>query len=103
MIRRFDNHGLPMRGIKRASGETKHLTGYFSGLYVQISYDTSTGQILTDNHCSLGCNSWTVYHDPAIIHVGFACQPMTMQQIADRINEAWLDRRAGYLASREEK
>lgn len=84
---KIDTHGIKMYGLRKAAGETKRLTGYYSGHYIQISFDTSDGEILTDYHCSFGQNSWSVYHKPSIISVCNACIPMTMQQIADKIAE----------------
>lgn len=81
----LNTYGYKMQGIKRAASETKLLQGYYSGQYVQISYDCSTGEVLTNYHVSLGYNSWTQYHDPAIITVCFTGSPMTMQEIADKI------------------
>ena len=83
-MKKINKHGLKMRGLKAASGETKDY-GCYSGHYIQISYDTDTGDILTDYHYSLGQNSWTQYHDPAIITVAIASSHMTMQEIADAI------------------
>lgn len=83
-----NTHNLPMNGLREASDETKDLTGYFSGQYVQISYNRKTGDILTYYHYSFGHNNWTVYHDPDIITVCTASNPMSMQEIADAIYEA---------------
>ena len=80
-----NTYGMKMTGLRKAAGETKGLRGYYSGSYVQISYDQDTGEILTDYHYSLGQNSWSEYHDPAVITVCNASKPMTMQQIADEI------------------
>lgn len=80
-----NTYGMKMAGLRKAAGETKGLCGYYSGCYVQISYDQDTGEILTDYHYSLGQNSWSEYHDPAVITVCNASKPMTMQQIADEI------------------
>lgn len=73
-----------MHGLKAASGWTEDF-GYYSGQYVQISYDRNTGDILANYHYSLGQNSLTQYRDPAIITVAIASNHMTMQQIADAI------------------
>lgn len=86
-MEKVNKHGLTMRGLKAASGETKDY-GYYSGRYVQISYDTVTGDIMTDYHYSLGQNSWTRYHNPAIITVATTADHMTMQEIADAIARA---------------
>ena len=77
-----------MQGLRKAAGETKGLTSYYSGHYVQISYDTSNGEILTNYHYNLGQNSWTAYNDADIITICNASNPMTMQQIADAIADA---------------
>lgn len=77
---------LKMTGLKKASGETKDLTGAH-GEYLQISYDTGTGQILTDYHVSLGQNSWSQYHDRNIITVCNATRPMKMEEIAQAIED----------------
>ena len=86
---KINTHGLKMKGIKKASGDT---CNYSSGHYIQISYDTETGDIMTDYHYSLGRNSWTQYHDPAIITICTTDYHMTMQDIADAIAEAVANR-----------
>ncbi len=86
-MEKVNKHGLKMRGLKAASGKTRNY-GYYSGHYVQISYDTDTGDVLADYHYSLGQNSWTRYHDPAIITIATTADHMTMQQIADAITRA---------------
>lgn len=83
-----DINGKTIKGLKAAAGETKHAGGNYSGKYVQISYNTETGEVLTDYHVSLGCNSWTEYHDKAIVHVCNAENPMTMAAIAESIGKA---------------
>lgn len=83
----IDKHGLKMAGIKAAAAETKGLSPYDHG-YVQISYDTKTGEILTNYHYSIGQNSWTQYNDPDVITVCYAHSQMKMQAIADAIAEA---------------
>lgn len=80
-----NTHGYKMHGLRNAASETKGLAGYYSGHYVQISYNRETGEITTNYHYSLGQNSWTQYHDPAIITICNASSPMTMQEIADMI------------------
>ena len=86
-MKKINKHSLKMRGLKAASGETKDY-GYYSGHYVQISYDTVTGDIMTDYHYCLGQNSWTRYHNPAIITIATTADHMTMQDIADAIARA---------------
>lgn len=83
----INKHDLKMVGIKAAAAETNGLSPYDHG-YVQISYDTKTGEILTNYHYSIGQNSWTQYNDPDVITVCYAHGKMTMQAIADAIAEA---------------
>lgn len=89
----INTHGLKMHGLRKACSESKNLTGYYSGQYVQISYDTACGKVLSDYHVSLGQNSWTQYHDPSVIRVCNLSEPTTMQQIADLICSAVQDRK----------
>lgn len=84
----IDKHTLPMNGLKAASGYTKGLGGYYSGEYVQISYDTNTGDIFTDYHYNFGQNWWTVYHGPDVISCGNVSEDTSMQEIADMIYRA---------------
>lgn len=83
----INKHGLKMIGIKAAAAETNGLNPYDHG-YVQISYDTETGDILTNYHYSIGQNSWTQYDDSNIITVCYTHSKMTMQEIADAIANA---------------
>jgi len=87
LIMKINTYGLPMKGLKSAAGLTKNLKGYYTGHYVQISYNTKNGEILTDYHYNLGHNSWTQYHDKSIINIGNISEPATMQEIADMIKE----------------
>ena len=88
----INKHGLKMTGLKAASGETKDY-GPYDGRYVQISYDMSDGEILTDYHCSFGQNSWSEYHSDNIITVCNATTHMTMQEIADAVSDSVNNRR----------
>lgn len=87
-MKKINTHNLTMTGLRKAASDTKGLTGPYNSDYIQISYDTNGGTVLTNYHCSLGHNSWTQYHDRDIIAVCDANGPMTMQQIADAIADA---------------
>ena len=90
---KVNTYGLPIKGLKTASGYTDDY-GSYSGRYVEIFYDRSTGEVWGNFQHSLGHNSWTVYHDPDVIKVCTTSSHMTMQQIADciryRIQEDYL-------------
>ena len=79
-------YGLKMNNLRAASGNTINWMPR-SGGYTQISYDRATGVVLTNDHVCLGYNSWTEYHDTAIIHVCNTSKHMTMQELADAIAE----------------
>lgn len=81
---KINTYNLIMKGLRKAAGETHGLNPCDAG-YLQISYDLSDGEVLTDYHYSLGQNSWSVYRDPNIIFVCNADRQLTMQEIADKI------------------
>lgn len=81
-------HGMAMKGLRKASGETKNLGGYYSGQYVELFYDRSTGEVWTVFQYSLGQNTWTEYHDKNAVKIGNISTPKTMQEIADMIYES---------------
>lgn len=81
---KIDTHGLKMIGLRKASGYTENYPAA-SGKYVQISYDTETGEILVSYHVSLGQNSWKEYNNVNVILVCFTRHHLSMQTIADLI------------------
>ena len=85
---------MKISGLKKIAGETKSLQGHYSSLYLQLNYDTSDGHAWTDQHCSLGHNSWSRYNDENIINCGVISSPMTMKEIADMIERAMCERNA---------
>ena len=87
---KLNTHGLKMKGIKKASGETCDY-GYYSASYVEVFYDRSTGEIWTRYQHSLGHNWWTQYSDPDIIKICDTSEHLTMQQLADMIRDACLE------------
>lgn len=96
-MKKVNKHGLKMRGLKSASGDTK---SYGRGCYIQISYNTRTGEVLTDYHCSIGGNSWTEYRDGDITTICNTGRHMTMQEIADAIAQeiGWMQQCAAETA-----
>lgn len=85
---KVNKYGYKMTGLRAASGDTKDLRGYYSGEYVELFYDRSTGEVWTKYHYSLGQNSWTESHDSNVLKICTISEPTTMQQIADRIAES---------------
>ena len=81
----LNTHGIKMTGIKAAASATKDLRGYYSGIYEELFFDRGTGEVWTVTQCSLGHNSWTVYHDEKIIKICDLDDPTSMQEIADLI------------------
>lgn len=82
------NKEMKIKGLKKVAGESKCLQGYYSGRYLQLNYDRKTGEIWTDEHISLGQNSWTEYHDSNILVCGNICKPVTMQEIRQMVENA---------------
>ena len=85
-MKRINTYGIIIKGLRKASGETQNYTD--DTRYEEIFYNRETGEVWTKFQCSIGQNSWTQYHDPAIIKICNTSRKMTMQQIADRIHEA---------------
>lgn len=90
---KVNKHGLKMKGLKKTSGYTENY-GCYSGQYVEIFYDRSTGEAWGVYQCSLGQNSWTVYHDPAVVKICNTSHHMTMQEIADEIHRVLQEEKA---------
>lgn len=84
---RVNYHGLKIQGIRKASGSTGNWAPRSCG-YDEIFYDLSTGDVWTVAQVSLGCNSWTEYHDGNVIKICNTSRHMTMQEISDAIYEA---------------
>lgn len=82
---KVNTYGLTIKGLKKTSGYTEDY-GYYSGRYVEIFYDRSTGEVWGNFQYSLGQNSWTEYHDPDVVKICNTSRHMTMQEIADEIN-----------------
>ena len=80
----INKHGLNITGLKKASGATYNY-GAYSPEYVEVFYDTDTGEVWTVYQYSLGLNTWTEYHDPAVIKIGNYQRHATMQELADDI------------------
>ena len=76
-----------IKGIKKAAAATKHLTGYYGPMCVQMIYNRTTGEIST--HDLVGHNSWIDLSDrPEDINVGLFYEPTTTQNIVERVNAA---------------
>lgn len=75
-------------GIEKVCEETKSLEGYFSGKYLQLNVDISTGEVWADYFDNYGHNDWNEYHDKDIINCGNISNPMTEKEIEEMINAA---------------
>ncbi len=73
-----------MKGIKKVSGETKRLRGYYDSYYLQLFYDKATDEVWTTAHCDFGHGSYTVN----IINCGDLCTPKTMKEIEEIVKES---------------
>lgn len=92
---KIDTHGLTIKGLRKASGETSDY-GAYSAMYSEIFYDRATGEVWTVLQCNLGQNSWTEYHAQNVIKVGNTQHHMTMQALADAICEAVNEKARGF-------
>ena len=83
-MERVDRHGLNIKGLRKASGDTINY-GPYSGSYSELFYNKRTGEVWVVYHYSIGMNSYTRYHDEDIIKICNTQDHMTMQDIADAI------------------
>lgn len=79
---------MKIKGLKKISGESKKLNGFYNPEYLQLNYNTATGEAWTDFHYSIGHNSWTKYDEPTIINCGTIHRPTTMKELAQMIEDA---------------
>jgi len=83
---KVNTYGINIKGLKAASGSTRNYSD--RSFYDELFYDLKTGEVWTVFQCSLGCNTWTEYHDPNVTRICNTASHMTMQEIADAIHEA---------------
>ena len=89
-------------GVKAAVGEMASCNRY-DGTYLEVHYDLEEDRVYTHFHCSLGMNSWTEYHDPAVIPVGMYSSSVKMAELKEDILRAIAldeESRAEYAAMR---
>ena len=84
-----NTHGLVMRGLKKASAATKNLKGVYDPFYVELFYNTESGEVICNEQYDLGHNAYTVYDNEKIIGWGNICYPATMQEIANAVYDAY--------------
>jgi hypothetical protein len=83
-----NKHGYPIRNLRAVSRATVDNPAGYS----QISYDTQTGELLEAWHVGTPLTSWTDYHDPNIIWIMSTHTRVTMQQLADAVQDAMVCR-----------
>lgn len=58
-------------GLKNAVGDYQRANkGHYSPLYGRLMFNSRTGELWTDEFCSIGHNQWREYADPAIFEIG---------------------------------
>ena len=90
------------KGVKAAVGEMRSCNRY-DGTYLEVHYDMEEDEVYTHIHASFGMNSWTEYHDPAVIAVGMYSSPIKMVELKEDILRAIAldeESRAEYAAMR---
>lgn len=63
---------MKITGLKNAIGDYKRANegGAYSNKYGYLMFDTSDGEIWTDEFYSVGQNEWKEYHSDSIINLG---------------------------------
>lgn len=87
---------MKITGLKKAVGDYKELNagGPYDSIYGELMFNVATGEIWTDEFCSIGHNSWNVYDSIAIINLGKMMKmekvPVTMKNVKEFIeSEKW--------------
>lgn len=64
-----------MLGLSAVAENSRSLPddGCGSGLYLQINYDMTSGEVWSDLFAGRGHNSWEEYHDPNVLR-GLLCR-----------------------------
>ncbi len=59
-------------GLKKAIGDYKRANagGDYSAIYGCLMYDVETGELWTDEFCSIGHNSWKDYPHNKVVNLG---------------------------------
>ena len=88
---------MKIKGLKKAVGTYQQANsgGRFSSYYGEMMLDTETGEIWTDEFCSLGHNEWKEYHNPAIVNLSRQMREydieVTMKNVRDFIEANYMD------------
>ena len=79
-----NTYGLKIVGLKEAVAEMPGSN--WQGEYLEVFYDTETGNVITHFQVSIGENSWTEYNNnPEIIKIGNYTK-RTAQELATDIH-----------------
>lgn len=89
----LNKHGLKIVGVKKLVSEAKSCLpdgkSRFDGRYLQVNYDTQTGEVWADFLVDIGGNSRRVYHDENVITIcNYGARNFTMQDVCDSIKFA---------------
>ena len=88
---------MKIKGLKKAVGDYQRVNsdGPYSPCYGEIMLDAETGEIWTDEFCSLGHNEWKEYHNPAVVNLSRQMREhnleVTMKNVRDFIEANYMD------------
>lgn len=58
------------KGLKKVVSKIKKISGNNHGFYYEVFYDKEKDMVFTEEHVSLGFNSWTKFDNKNIIRIG---------------------------------
>lgn len=76
-----------MKGLKKVSGETKSLQGYYDSIYLQLCYDKETDEVFTIQHCDFGHSWQTFFENCNVVTICNLTEPHTMAEIEKMVND----------------
>ena len=81
----INTYGIPIKGLREASGYTTNLGRNRTGGYFEIFYDRADGQVWAVYNIT--ADDRRTYPSPKIISICTTRTHMTMQQIVDKLRE----------------
>lgn len=80
---------MKITGLKKAVGDYKELNagGPYDSIYGELMFNTATGEIWTDEFCSIGHNSCNVYDSDTIINLGKMMKKLEISVSMENVKE----------------
>lgn len=72
---------MKFKGLKKVVSEIKEISGNNRGFYYEVFYDKEKDMVFTEEHVSLGYNSWTEFDNKNIVRIGNFDEYISMRDL----------------------